>query len=148
MNAFDYDYSAPSNISADAFTVHTEIFPSPTRKGYHIRHLRLKGQYLEPSLRRSANPIFVVDVSGSMASENRLGLVKRSLGVLVDQLEPNDTVGIVVYGTNAYVVLEPTPASQLASNLSAENRLSPSGSTNAGQGLRLGHQLATHELAD
>ena len=82
VNAFDYDYSAPSNFSADAFTVHTEGFPSPTRKGYHVLHLGLKGQHLEPSLRKSANLIFVVDVSGSMASENRLGLVKRSLGVL------------------------------------------------------------------
>jgi Ca-activated chloride channel family protein len=77
-----------------------------------------------------------------MAQENRLGLVKESLQLLVDRLRDDDTVAIVVYGSDARVILSPTPGSQRAAILTAIYGLNTEGSTNLEAGLNLGYQLA------
>jgi Ca-activated chloride channel family protein len=74
--------------------------------------------------------------------DNRLGLVKRSLELLVEQLRPWDTVSIIVYGTDAHVILEPTPGSEKGIILDAIYRLQPEGVTNAEAGIRLGYKMA------
>lgn len=85
---------------------------------------------------------FVIDTSGSMEMENRLELVKRSLGLLVDGLRPSDSVAIVEYGTEARIVLPPTPVADAWAIHGAVQQLHPNGSTNAAGGLRLGYELA------
>jgi Ca-activated chloride channel family protein len=85
---------------------------------------------------------FVVDVSGSMAMESRLELVKQSLRLLVGQLHVTDSVAIAVYGSSARTVLEPTPLSQVETVMAAIDSLQPEGATNAEAGLLLGYQLA------
>jgi Ca-activated chloride channel family protein len=77
-----------------------------------------------------------------MDMDNRLGLVKRSLELLVEQLRPTDRVSIVVYGTEARVVLNPTSGSEKGEILSAIYSLHPEGTTNAEAGLRLGYGMA------
>lgn len=83
-----------------------------------------------------------------MARENRLGLVKQSLRLLVEGLRRDDTIGIVVYGTQARVVLEPTSARDAGTILDAIDSLEPEGSTNAEAGLRLGYEMAREQLRD
>jgi len=85
---------------------------------------------------------FVIDVSGSMATENRLELVKQSLRLLVDHLQPDDRIGIAVYGTNGRKVLDHTGVSNKGRILNAINALSTNGSTNAEQGIRIGYEMA------
>ena len=75
INAFDYSYRAPEE---DIFGVSAEAFPSPNREGYHVLHIGLKGKDVMPENRKPANLVFVIDTSGSMQQENRLGLVKKS----------------------------------------------------------------------
>jgi Ca-activated chloride channel family protein len=82
-----------------------------------------------------------------MAQENRLGLVKRSLRLLVNRLDDRDRIGIVVYGTRGRVVLDPTPATDRRTLLRAIDSLAPEGSTNLDEGLDLGYRLAL-ETAD
>jgi Mg-chelatase subunit ChlD len=77
-----------------------------------------------------------------MARESRLELVKQSLGMLVEMLRRDDTVGIVAYGTDARVVLPPTRASDGGTIMSAVGALQPGGSTNAAAGLALGYEMA------
>jgi Ca-activated chloride channel family protein len=77
-----------------------------------------------------------------MDMENRLGLVKQSLQMLVQRLHPNDTVAIVEYGTNARVVLNPASGEDQNYILNAIYSLQPGGTTNVEDGLRLGYQLA------
>ena len=139
VNAFDYGYEPPID---EAFSIHAEAAPSPNRRGYHILHVGVKGKEVSAAARKAANLVFVIDVSGSMDADNRLGLVKRSLRLLVDQLEESDKVGIVTYGSNAREVLQPTSAYKRDEILRIIDSLSTEGATNAEAGLRVGYQMA------
>jgi Ca-activated chloride channel homolog len=104
--------------------------------------LGVQGYQVPDWERKPASLVFVIDVSGSMSMENRLELVKQSLRLLVEELDERDTVGVVVYGTQARVVLQPTPASRKGAILRAIDSLRPEGSTNAEAGLKLGYRMA------
>jgi Ca-activated chloride channel family protein len=139
VNAFDYGYRAPAR---EAFAVQVEAFPSPSRKGYHVLHLGVKAREVSRADRKPSHLVFTIDVSGSMAQDNRLGLVKRSLDLLVDELDARDRVSIVVYGDSAHVVLPPTAATQKEALHAAIAHLRPEGSTNVEAGLDLAYALA------
>ncbi len=100
----------------------------------------IRGQDLSPEERRPADLTFVVDTSGSMNQENRLGLVKRALGLLLDQLREDDRIALVTYGSRGQVVLRPTADKERIRH--AIEVLSSGGSTNAEEGLRLAYELA------
>ncbi len=140
VNYFDLGYPTPEEI---AFGIYADGAPSPFhRDGSYILRFGIQGYEVQEWQRKPAALTFVIDVSGSMDRENRLELVKRSLQLLVDRLRPEDTVAIVVYGTNAYIVLEPTRGDDRETILRAIYALRPEGSTNAEAGLRLGYQIA------
>ncbi|MCE2393312.1 von Willebrand factor type A domain-containing protein [Candidatus Poribacteria bacterium] len=141
VNAFDYDYEAPLH---DAFAVHIEGAPSKFGEGKRLQLLRIgiQGRVVPTENRKDAILTFVIDVSGSMAMENRLGLVKRSLRLLVGQLRPGDEVGIVTYGSRAKVLLPHTGVEGREEILWAIDSLAPEGATNAEEGLRIGYDLA------
>ncbi|MEM7536988.1 MAG: von Willebrand factor type A domain-containing protein [Chloroflexota bacterium] len=140
LNYFKRDYTPPSE---GAFAIHLEGAPSPFGgERYHLMRVGLQGKVINAEDRKDASLVFVVDVSGSMNQENRIGLVKRSLRLLVEELRPTDEVGIVVYGGGAGLHLRPTPASQKDRILRAIDRLQANGSTNLEQGLVQGYQMA------
>ena len=141
VNAFKYDYTAPTE---GAFAIHLEGAPSifADSKRTHLLRIGLKGRVISDQDRKDATLTFVVDVSGSMSMENRLGLVKRALRLLVDELRPTDKVGIVVYGSRGRRVLPHTGVNRRAEILTAIDSLHPDGSTNAEEGLRIGYDLA------
>ena len=141
VNAFDYNYTPPAN---EAFAVHLEGAPSKFGEGKRLQLLRIgiQGRVIPDTDRKDAILTFVIDVSGSMTRENRLGLVKKALTLLLEQLRPNDKVGIVVYGSNARVVLPHTGIVNREHILTAIRALAPEGATNAEAGLRMGYKLA------
>jgi Ca-activated chloride channel homolog len=139
VNAFDYGYRPPEK---EAFAVQVEAFPSPYRRGYHVLHVGLKGREVSRAERKSANLVFVIDVSGSMSAENRLPLAVQAMQLLTRQLRPDDTVAVVVYGDSARQVLPPTPAREQQRILSALGSLRSEGSTNVQSGLELGYSVA------
>ena len=141
INAFDYNYEPPLH---EAFAVHIDGAPSRFGEGKRLQLLRIgiQGRVVQSENRKDAILTFVIDVSGSMAMENRLGLVKRSLRLLVDQLRPGDEVGIVIYGSRAKVLLPHTGVEERARILRAIDSLAPEGATNAEEGLRMGYDLA------
>ncbi|MBN8228801.1 von Willebrand factor type A domain-containing protein [Corallococcus macrosporus] len=143
VNTFDYGYA---NAPDAPFSVNVEGFPSPARKGYQVVHIGVKARDVSAAQRKPGHLVFVIDVSGSMDMENRLGLVKRSLRLLVDALDERDWVSIVVYGSEARQVLAPTNATQRASILGAIDSLHTDGSTNAQAGMELGYALAASHL--
>ena len=141
VNAFDYNYTPPSD---EAFAIHLEGAPSKFGEGKRLQLLRIgiQGRVIPDTDRKDAILTFVVDVSGSMDRENRLGLVKRALTLLLEQLRPSDKVGIVVYGSNARVVLPHTGIANREHILTSIRALVPEGATNAEAGLRMGYKLA------
>jgi Ca-activated chloride channel family protein len=152
VNYFPQAYPGPEE-GEGAFAVHIEGAPSPFsarsrgaashgEANYHLVRVGIQGRRIEDEDRKDAVLTFVIDVSGSMDRENRLGLVKRTLRMLVDELRPSDQVGIVVYGTNARTVLRPTYADRRNEILDAIDRLRPDGSTYAEAGLREGYRMA------
>ena len=106
VNFFDQGYARPEQ---EAFAIHVEGSPSPFGGANHwLMRVGLQGKSVFEEDRKDATLIFTIDVSGSMAREDRLELVKRSLRLLVDQLRDSDKVGIVVYGSSGSVLLEPS----------------------------------------
>lgn len=142
VNYFDHGYPTPP--PHQAFGIYVDGGPSPftETERYDMLRIGIQGYEVADEDRKDAALTFVIDVSGSMDMDNRLGLVKHSLELLVEQLHRNDTVSIVVYGSEARVVLEPTRGSDSGRILDAIYSLSPEGSTNAEAGLRLGYQMA------
>ena len=140
VNAFDQGYAMPPNT---AFAVYADGAPSPFHNdGTHFIRIGVQGQDIPESVRPSAALTFVIDVSGSMNQENRLGLVKRSLQLLVDQMRADDSISIVVYGSTARVVLPPTSGAYKDAILSTIYSLESEGSTNMEAGLLLAYDQA------
>jgi Ca-activated chloride channel family protein len=140
VNYFNQDYPAPPDV---AFGIYADGSPSPFhRDGTVILRFGVQGYQVPEAQRKPVSLTFVIDVSGSMEQENRLELVKQSLQLLVDRLWPQDTVAIVVYGSNARMVLTPTSGEDRATILNAIYSLQPEGATNAEAGLQLGYQMA------
>ena len=141
VNYFDQDYAPPSD---GAFAVHVDGSPSPFGGERHwLLRVGLQGREIAAHARQDATLVFAIDVSGSMAREDRLELVKRSLRLLVDELRPADEVGIVIYGDRASVLLHPTDGGEKRAILSAIDRLRPGGSTFVEDGVRLAYEMAS-----
>ena len=138
VNYFEQAY--PSATDA-AFAIYADGAPSPfLEDGSHILRIGVQGYDVPDAQRLPVALAFVIDSSGSMERENRLGLVKQSLALLVNQLRPDDQVAIIEYGSQARVVLEPTTDKEAM--MRAINGLRAGGSTNAEAGLLLGYQMA------
>lgn len=143
VNFFKQGYELPEE---EAFAIHVEGSPSPFGGPNHwLLRVGLQGRSVEAEARKDATLIFVIDVSGSMGREDRLGLVKRSLGLLVNELHTPDRVGIVVYGSRGRVLLEPTGGANKDAIMESIDALQPGGSTNAAEGLLLGYEMAIDE---
>lgn len=141
INYFDYQYQAPSKLNTP-FNLYTEVAASPWDQNRQLLKIGLKGFEIEKSALKDANLVFLLDVSGSMNSENKLPLLKRSLLMLSKQLDQDDTVSIVVYAGAAGVVLKPTKGNEIHEISMALDKLQAGGSTNGGQGIKLAYQLA------
>ena len=144
VNFFDHDYAPPTR---DPFAIHVEGSPSPFGGENHwLMRVGLQAREVGEWQRKDATLIFAIDVSGSMGREDRLGLVKRSLALLVDELGPRDAVGIVVYGSRGRVLLRPTDGGERGAIMDAINSLKAGGSTYAEEGLRLAYDMAANEV--
>jgi Ca-activated chloride channel homolog len=141
INYFDYDYPGPESAETP-FRPTMQIYPTPWNPQTQLLQIGIKG-FVPPATEDVAsNLTFLIDTSGSMDEPDKLPLLKRAFGLLVDQLTANDTVSIVVYAGAAGVVLEPTSASEKAKILAAIDNLHPGGSTAGAEGIELAYQLA------
>lgn len=148
VNYFDYTYPEPTDNKALGISVDSAPAPwaSTATTSTHIVRVGIKGKQIDDSERKDASLVFVIDVSGSMDVPNRLPLVKEAMTLLVDHLRDTDQVGIVIYGNEPYVVLEPTSAINRDTIKQAISSLRSNGSTNAEGGLRLGYDMAANHF--
>lgn len=140
VNYFDGGYTAPEDST---FAVFADGGPAPYWDGRNdIVRIGIKAREVTERQRQNVNLTLVVDVSGSMEEQGKLEMVQDSLAVLIDELDRLDSVAIVAYESDAYVILEPTPVSDADEIIRAIDRLDAGGSTNAEAGLILGYDLA------
>jgi len=140
VNYFTYGYEAPTDDHP--FASRVEITQCPWTPNHRLARIGIKGREIEQAKRPSSNLVFLLDVSGSMESRNKLPLLRRGMKMLVDQLGENDRVAIVVYAGAAGLVLDSTTADQKGVILGALDRLQAGGSTNGGAGIQLAYQVA------
>jgi len=145
INYFRYDYAAPKD-RAVPFTVTTDVAATPWNARTRLLRIGLRGYDLPRSERPPANLVFLLDVSGSMNSADKLPLVKAAMNSLSDGLTAKDKVSIVVYAGAAGLVLEPT--SDKRKIRAALEKLEAGGSTAGGAGIRLAYQIARDNMIE
>ena len=137
LNYFNYDYPEPTNENV---SVHTEITTCPWSTGHYLLRIGMKGKSLET--KKPSNFVFLIDVSGSMDSYDKIGILKTGFKEFVDQLNENDRVAIVTYAGSAGVALESTPGSEKSKIKAAINKLNAAGSTAGGAGILTAYEIA------
>ena len=140
INYFNYDYPNPTD--EHPFSINTKLTTSPWNKDYKIVKVGLKGKDMANADRPKSNLVFLLDVSGSMSSHNKLPLLREAMKMLLRKLGSGDKVAIVVYAGASGLVLDSTAASEKATILGALNKLQAGGSTNAGAGIDLAYKIA------
>ena len=147
VNYFRYDYATPASTNVP-FSIHTELASSPWNPKTRLLHIGLKGYNVAATTRPPANLVFLLDVSGSMAADNKLGLLKSSIKMLTKELNDNDRVSIVVYAGASGVVLKPTPGNNTRAINAALSRLNAGGSTNGQAGIEQAYAMAEDNMSD
>lgn len=140
LNYFTYDYPEPEGDRP--FSLTTEISQAPWNPQHKLVHIGIQGKRLDAEKLPPSNLVFLLDVSGSMDSPDKLPLLKSALRLLVNELRETDRVSIVVYAGSAGLVLPPTPGNQKDKILDAIASLNAGGSTAGGEGIKLAYEVA------
>ncbi|MBP9113653.1 MAG: von Willebrand factor type A domain-containing protein [Polyangiaceae bacterium] len=146
LNYFDYGDPAPPAGSPHPFAVQLEGAPSKFGEGLSLLRIALRAKDLSDAERPDVALTFLVDSSGSMAAENKLPLVKASLGILLTTLRPTDTIALVTYAGDSRIVLEPTPVKDAERINRALREIGAGGGTNGSGGITAAYQVAARGL--
>jgi Ca-activated chloride channel family protein len=146
VNYFSYSYRPPTN--GDPFAVYLEAAPTPLAgvSDRYLLRVGVQGKKIRDEDRRPVNLTFLVDVSGSMRSHDKISLVKQSLKFLTENLQPTDTVAIATYAGNTRKVLDRTAVTEKSTILDAVDGLGAGGSTAMNDGLKLAYGLAMKDF--
>ena len=140
INYFDYDYPQPEGD--DPIAIETELTDCPWQKGHQLLHIGMQARKIITENLPPSNLVFLIDVSGSMESPERLPLLVSGMKLLVQNLRSKDLVSIVTYAGNAGLALPPTSGDQKQVILAALDRLIAGGSTAGGAGIKLAYKVA------
>ncbi len=146
INYFGYNYEQPKG--ENPFSINTEVAKTPWNEDHLLVQVGLQGKKLAMEDLPASNIVFLLDVSGSMSSPNKLPLLKSSLKMLTNELRPMDRVSIVVYAGAAGLVLEPTRGDNKQKIMEALDKLQSGGSTAGGAGIRLAYEVAKKNFVD
>ncbi len=146
INYFSYDYKQPEDNKP--LSINLEYSQCPWNKENKLVHIGLKGKTIEREDQNPSNLVFLIDVSGSMKSVNKLPLLKKSFKLLVDQLNPEDRIAIVVYASSTGLVLASTHGSHKEKIMRAIDELHAGGSTAGGAGIKLAYKVAKENFID
>ena len=146
VNYFSYDYASPSGDTP--FSSHVEVAGCPWNPDHRLARIGLKGWEMAQDERPPTNLVFLLDVSGSMNTNNKLPLVVEALKLLVDQLGEEDRIAIAVYAGASGLVLPSTSCDDKQAIVGALDRLRSGGSTNGGAGIQLAYDTAVANYID
>jgi Ca-activated chloride channel family protein len=141
INYFRYDYPQPTG--KDPFSVNMEVADCPWTPGHKLLRVGLKGKEIDRRERPQSNLVFLVDVSGSMSSEDKLPLLRDALHRWVNELSANDRVTICTYAGDAGLRLPTTRGDQKDKLHAAIETLQSGGSTHGSAGIKLAYEQAT-----
>jgi Ca-activated chloride channel homolog len=144
VNYFDYQYPGPEGD--EPYRITTEVAAAPWNPSHKLVHIGLQARRIEAGDLPPRNLVFLLDVSGSMSSPDKLPLVQKAMKLLVEQLREQDTVAIAVYAGAAGTVLPPTSGAEAGRILEAVEALRPGGSTAGARGIHLAYALAQQSL--
>ena len=140
INYFDYGYAKPTD--GKPFAVHTETVDSPFRSGAKLIRIGIQAKEVSQAALPPVNLVFLVDVSGSMYSRDKLPMVKYTLCTLAHQTRAQDRITLVTYADGNKVVLPPTPGNQRQKILAALDSLKAGGSTAGENAIQQAYQAA------
>lgn len=140
INYFQYEYDAPTN--GEPFAVHSEISQCPWNEKNLLLKIALKGRVEETENLPNSNLVFLIDVSGSMSSPNKLSLLKDAFVKMTKHLSENDKVSIVVYAGASGVVLDGVAGNNHQIISKAIHRLESGGSTAGYAGITTAYDIA------
>ncbi len=140
LNYFTFDYPDPADGKTVAINSETGV--CPWNSEHYLLRLGIKGKSVPESEVPQANFVFLIDISGSMDSDDKLPLLKNSLMTLVDYLRPTDRISIVTYAGGVEKILESTPVSEASTIKKAIKKLSAYGSTSGGAGMKMAYEEA------
>lgn len=144
INYFDYNYDELTN--QHPYSVHATLTESPWHKEFQLAHIALQAKKIKTSDLPASNLVFLIDVSGSMQSPDKLELLKAGFQLLVEELRPQDKISIVTYAGNAGLVLKPTSGENKQTILDAIRNLDSGGSTAGGEGILLAYKIAAQNF--
>ena len=144
INYFRFDYA--DSTQGAPFGVTTELAPCPWDSRHRLALIGLQARRLPEGKTPPRNLVFLIDVSGSMASNDKLPLVKNAMKMLGETLTAQDRVGIVTYAGYSGVALPATRGDRTASIQNAIDALSAGGSTNGASGIQLAYQMASENF--
>ncbi len=146
INYFDYEYPQPTGD--DPLSITTDVAVCPWNPSHRLVLIGLQGRQEQPAALPASNLVFLIDVSGSMNSADKLPLVKRSLLKLVDAMRDYDRIAIVTYASSAGVALASTEGVRRDDIRDAINGLSAGGSTAGADGIQAAYDIAEASMFD
>lgn len=146
LNAFTYAYPRPAS-AAEPIATFVSVHPSPWNADRRLVHIGLRAwQPPAAQARPRLNLVVLVDVSGSMAPEDRLPLLQRGFAMLLPELRAEDRISLVTYAGGVQVVLDNVRGDDRATLESAINGLRAAGGTAGGAALATAYSLAAKNL--
>ncbi|PJK08137.1 hypothetical protein CO614_10915 [Lysobacteraceae bacterium NML120232] len=139
INYFDYGLAKPHRQN-EPLRVETELAQSPWNSQRQLLRIAMTGY--TPAQIPAANLVFLVDTSGSMASSDKLPLVRQAICQMLPQLRAEDRISIVTYAGDAGLHLPPTPGNQSHTIYQALKTLGASGSTHGSAGIQMAYEQA------
>lgn len=140
VNYFNYDYPEPSGNQP--IGLNGEVSDCPWTRGNKLLRIGIKGKDIPRAELPNSNFVFLIDVSGSMSSDDKLGILKESFKRFTDEMRDEDRIAIVTYAGADKVVLESTLGSEKNKIKQAIDRLSSGGSTAGARGIITAYEIA------
>jgi Ca-activated chloride channel family protein len=145
INYFNYSYEKPTD---QPFSVYNELGECPWNEESKLLHIGIQGEHIEKDDRKPNNLVFLLDVSGSMCSPNKLPLLKKSFKLLLGQLDERDRVAIVVYAGSSGLALPSTSCDKKKVIIDRLDELNAGGSTAGGAGIELAYKVAVENFIE
>lgn len=140
INYFSYDHEEPEG--EEPFGVTTQISQCPWNTDAELLMIGLKTEDIDYSQAPPSNLVFLLDVSGSMDSYDKLPLLQESFGMLVENLTDKDRISIVTYAADTRTVLDGARGNETKKILHALNSLEAGGGTYGSKGIETAYALA------